>query len=63
MVVYDYLKNNNVEEHISKIRNLYRSKRNLMIDMIKKYFPKEVNYTEPEGVCFYGLLFQKKLIH
>ena len=40
MVVYDYLKNNDVEEHISKIRNLYRNKRNLMIDMIKKVFSK-----------------------
>lgn len=61
MVVYDYLKNNDVEEHISKIRNLYRNKRNLMIDMIKKYFPKEVRYTEPEGGMFLWVTLPKEV--
>lgn len=51
-VVYQYLKTNPVDEHIQKIRNLYKNQRNLMIRMIEKYFPPEVEYTKPEGGMF-----------
>ena len=51
-VVYQYLKNNPVDEHIQKIRNLYRNQRNIMIRMMEKYFPPEVEYTQPEGGMF-----------
>ena len=51
-VVYQYLQNNNVERHIQQIRKLYKSQRDLMITMMKKYFPSEVKYTEPEGGMF-----------
>ncbi|MDO5852223.1 MAG: PLP-dependent aminotransferase family protein [Methanobacteriaceae archaeon] len=52
MIVSDYLKNNIVDEHIAKIRTLYHDKCNLMIKMIKKYFPEGVKYTEPESGMF-----------
>jgi 2-aminoadipate transaminase len=51
-VVYQYLKTNPVDEHIQKIRNLYRNQRNIMIRMMEKYFPPEVEYTQPEGGMF-----------
>jgi 2-aminoadipate transaminase len=51
-VVYQYLKTNPVDEHIQKIRNLYKNQRNLMIRMMEKYFPPEVEYTQPEGGMF-----------
>ena len=51
-VVYQYLKNNPVDEHIQKIRNLYKNQRNIMIRMMEKYFPPEVEYTQPEGGMF-----------
>lgn len=51
-VVYQYLKTNPIDEHIQKIRNLYKNQRNLMIRMMEKYFPPEVEYTQPEGGMF-----------
>lgn len=51
-VVHQYLADNNLDEHISKIKDLYKSQRQCMVDSIKQYFPKEVQYTMPEGGMF-----------
>ena len=51
-VVYQYLQDNDIDMHISKIRALYKQQRNCMVDMIEKYFPKEVKTTKPEGGMF-----------
>lgn len=51
-IVYQYLKDNPVDNHIQKIRDLYKVQRNTMISMIEKYFPSNVQYTKPEGGMF-----------
>lgn len=51
-VIYQYLMDNNVDKHIEKIRKMYRSQRNVMVEMIEEYFPESVNYTKPEGGMF-----------
>ena len=51
-VVYQYLSDNDVDQHIKKIKEMYRNQRNLMVEMIEEYFPEEVNYTQPEGGMF-----------
>ncbi|MCP1225006.1 PLP-dependent aminotransferase family protein [Sebaldella sp. S0638] len=51
-VVYEYLKENNIEIHIEKITNLYKKQRDCMVNSIEKYFPKEVEVTKPEGGMF-----------
>ncbi|PKL68623.1 MAG: aspartate aminotransferase [Methanobacteriales archaeon HGW-Methanobacteriales-1] len=51
-IVYQYLKDNPVDNHIQKIRDLYQVQRNAMISMIEKYFPPNVQYTQPEGGMF-----------
>lgn len=51
-VVYQYLQDNDIDGHISKIRALYKQQRNCMVDMIDKYFPEEVKTTKPEGGMF-----------
>lgn len=51
-VVYQYLIDNNVDEHIEKIKKMYRNQRNLMVSMIEEYFPEGVKYTKPEGGMF-----------
>ena len=52
MIVHRYLTGYNVEEHLKKIQNMYKNQRDCMIQMIKRYFPKDVTYTEPEGGMF-----------
>lgn len=51
-VVYQYLTDNDVDEHIEKIKKMYKKQRNLMIKMIEKHFPENVKYTKPEGGMF-----------
>jgi 2-aminoadipate transaminase len=51
-VVYQYLIDNKIDEHIAKIKQMYRKQRNLMISMIKEHFPENVKYTKPEGGMF-----------
>ena len=51
-VVYEYLTHNEIDKHIEKIKEMYRNQRNLMVSMIEKYFPENVEYTKPEGGMF-----------
>lgn len=41
-----------LDAHVEKIKNVYRTRRNLMIETIKKEFPAEVTCTYPEGGLF-----------
>lgn len=51
-VVEQYLADNDLDLHIGKIKAMYQSQRNCMVEMIKRYFPPEVKYTQPEGGMF-----------
>jgi len=54
-IIYQYLCDNNLDEHIGRIKTAYSEQRNYMIELIWKHFPKEVNYTRPEGGMFLWL--------
>ncbi|MCE5329738.1 PLP-dependent aminotransferase family protein [bacterium] len=51
-IIFQYLNDNNIDEHISKIRQAYGKQRDVMIDAIRENFPEEVQYTQPEGGMF-----------
>lgn len=51
-VIYEYLANYNIDNHIAKIKEAYGKQREAMVNAIEKYFPKEVEYTKPEGGMF-----------
>ncbi|MCC7551272.1 MAG: PLP-dependent aminotransferase family protein [Methanobacterium sp.] len=51
-IVYQYLLDNDVDTHIQKIRELYKSQRDQMVQSIKEYLPSEVEHTKPEGGMF-----------
>ena len=51
-IIFQYLKNNNIDEHINRIAEAYGNQCQAMLDSIKKYFPECVNYTKPEGGMF-----------
>ncbi len=44
-----------LEEHIEDLKDLYRRKRNRMIDALKKYMPESVTWNKPEGGFFLWL--------
>ncbi|MCG8485184.1 MAG: PLP-dependent aminotransferase family protein [Clostridia bacterium] len=41
-----------MDTHIDKIRNVYKRRRDLMINTMKSTFPQEIHYTEPNGGLF-----------
>ena len=51
-IVHQYLMDNDIDEHIMKLRAAYGKRRDFMIDMMTEYFPEEVKYTKPEGGMF-----------
>jgi 2-aminoadipate transaminase len=52
MITAKYMELFDIEAHIEKIREVYRHRRELMINCIKEEFPKNVKYTLPDGGLF-----------
>ena len=50
-----YLSHNDLDAHIKKITSLYLERRNLMMEVIDREFPKEVGYVIPKGGLFIWL--------
>lgn len=42
----------NLDEHVEKIKSIYRKRRDLMLNTMKELFPQEVKFTYPEGGLF-----------
>lgn len=47
-----YLEHNDIYAQIEKIKNLYRTRKDLMLQEIEKNFPAECTYTSPNGGMF-----------
>ncbi len=52
MQVDEFLANYDLDEHIAKINNVYKRRRDLMLEVIENEFPSEVEYYYPEGGMF-----------
>ncbi len=51
-IVDQFLSDYSLDDHIETIKALYLSKKNTMISAIKKNFPENVSFTDPEGGMF-----------
>lgn len=51
-LIWDYLQHNDLDSHIAKIKELYQTQAQAMIDAMEKYFPSNVKYTRPHGGMF-----------
>ena len=51
-IVYQYMKDNDIDAHIGKIKEAYGKQANMMLESIKNYFPAGVAHTTPEGGMF-----------
>lgn len=51
-VVCQYLQDNDLDAHIEKIRRMYKERKDCMVEMSRRYFPPEVQFTDPEGGMF-----------
>lgn len=50
--IWDYVTHNDIQDHINKIRKLYKEQCETMIQAMETYFPKEVRFTRPKGGMF-----------
>lgn len=51
-IIHRYLTTNDVDAHIAKIRAAYGRQCDAMLGSIRKNFPAEISFTEPEGGMF-----------
>lgn len=47
-----FMETHDLNEHIEKIKAVYKNRRDLMLDSMKKYFPEGIKYTFPTGGLF-----------
>lgn len=52
MVAYRFVTEVNFEEHLEKLREIYKNKSRLMLNSLNFAMPRSINFTEPEGGLF-----------
>jgi 2-aminoadipate transaminase len=60
-IAYYYLHEGYLDEHIEKIRKMYKHKRDVMLKALEKYFPENVKWTVPNGGMFIWITLPKKV--
>lgn len=61
MVAAKFMQEYNLDDHINKIIDVYKKRRDLMLDNIKKYFPDGIKVTYPEGGLFTWVELRKDI--
>lgn len=51
-VAYEVAKDGFIDEHVRTIRRVYRERRDVMLQAMDEFFPKEVEWTRPQGGLF-----------
>lgn len=51
-ICHRFMTENNVDEHLEKIRSIYRRKCNLMLEQLDEKLSKKIKFTRPEGGLF-----------
>jgi 2-aminoadipate transaminase len=51
-ILYEYCRRDKFDEHIKKIRAMYKKKRDIMLNSMEKYFPEACSWTKPDGGLF-----------
>jgi 2-aminoadipate transaminase len=52
MVAYEVAKDGFLDQHIKLIRQVYRERRDVMLNALQQFFPSEVTWTRPKGGLF-----------
>jgi 2-aminoadipate transaminase len=60
-VAYEYVKGGYLDKQVEKIKELYKRKRDVMVEAIKHYFPPNVKWAFPHGGMFLWVTLPKKI--
>ncbi len=52
LIAYEYCRQSDIDKNIKSNVEIYRRKRNAMLEALDKYFPVEVTWTKPQGGFF-----------
>jgi 2-aminoadipate transaminase len=52
VVAYEVARDGFLDEHVKRIRRVYRERRNVMLQALEEFFPPEVTWTHPHGGLF-----------
>ncbi|MHC2994794.1 MAG: PLP-dependent aminotransferase family protein [Candidatus Atribacteria bacterium] len=52
LIAYEYCRQNDIDKNIESNVQIYRKKRDVMLESLDKYFPAEASWTKPEGGFF-----------
>ncbi len=52
LIAYEYCRQNDIDKNIESNIQIYRKKRDVMLESLDKYFPAEASWTKPEGGFF-----------
>lgn len=56
-----FMQEYDLDKHITNIINVYRKRRDLMLEGIEKYFPEGIEYTKPKGGLFTWVKLKEEL--
>ncbi len=60
-IACEYLEGGYIDDHVEKIKKLYKHKRDVMLNALEKHFPEEVHWTLPKGGMFIWITLPKKI--
>jgi len=60
-VAYEYISGGYLDKQVEEIKALYKKKRDIMLEALKKYFPKEATWTIPTGGMFLWVALPKSI--
>lgn len=52
MTIAKFLETNDIDKHIQKIVHVYKKRRDIAVECMEEYFPKDIKFTRPEGGLF-----------
>ena len=60
-IALEFIKRGYMEDYLRKVQKVYKEKRNTMLIALEKYFPKEVQWTTPDGGLFIWVTLPKHI--
>jgi len=60
-IATEYIKSGLIDKQVVKIKKMYKRKRDLMLKALKKHFPKDCEWTKPDGGMFIWATLPSKI--
>jgi 2-aminoadipate transaminase len=61
MIAYEVVKDGFLKEHVGRIRQVYRERRDIMLDAMTRHFPPGIRWTRPHGGLFLWVTLPEKI--